>query len=528
MAGEAILKSAKGFYKLPIMRQIGLMVGLAASIAIGFQVVLWSKDPNYRPLYSQLTLQQTNEILDTLQANGIEYKVDRQSGSVLVPSDEIFNARFKLAGVGIPGDNNVGFEMFDKDSGLGTSRFMESARYKRALEGELAKTITSLKNVKAARVHLAIPKEAIFVNDKLKPTASVFLDLNVEDDMTKKQVLAIQQLVAASIPKLTSKEVSVIDQNGTLLSTNNLSPEYDISNERLQYIRNLEKNYENNILNLLAPLVGRDNVKASVSAAVDFTDFEKTEENYIPSRDSIRSEHVVNEIEQPDKASGVPGALTNKVPKNQSEPDSAGLLSEVKTKQATRNFEVGKQISHSKHNIGDVQRLSIGVVIDNITKKDSNGKDVSMPLNKREISDITMLIKNAVGFSAERGDQISVVNIPFLKKIETEEVLPLPIWKQEWALTMLKKIISGIFILILVFFVLRPILKLLANKETLGKEGELMPAMQLPDGTFVRNSENVIPNVKKPAEMSELQQMADEDPKKIALVMKSWVGDNKS
>ena len=278
---EGLLKSAVGYHRLPLVRQIGLLVGLSASIALGFYIVLWSKDPNYRPVYSQLSPQETSEVLDALQASGIPFKVDQSTGSVLVPADDVYNARFKLAGSGLPANNGGGFEMLDKDSGIGTSRFMESARYKRALEGELARTISSVHNVRSARVHLALPKDSVFVNDKQKPSASVFLDVG-SGSLTPKQVAAIQQLVAASIPNLEGSGVSVVDQSGQLLSTGSSDKDFEINNQQLQYTKQLEQSYEKNIINLLSPLVGSGNIKASVTAAVDFAGYLKSRTKIYP------------------------------------------------------------------------------------------------------------------------------------------------------------------------------------------------------------------------------------------------------
>ncbi len=221
---------AAGFNRLGILRQIGLMIGLAASVAIGFAVVLWSQEPDYRPLMSDLNSMDANQIVEALRANQIPFRIDNNSGALLVAADQIHNARLKLAAEGLSGGrDNVGFELLDQEQALGTSQFMESARFKRGLEGELARTISSLQQVRSARVHLAIPKASVFVRDTRKPTASVFINLYGGHSLDKTQVASISNLVASSIPELDARDVTVVDQKGRLLNQRGVDEEVGLA-----------------------------------------------------------------------------------------------------------------------------------------------------------------------------------------------------------------------------------------------------------------------------------------------------------
>lgn len=469
MVFDELIKIGKRFYKLPVFRQLSLMIGLAAGIALSLAVVLWSKNPSYQVLYSQLTSEQTNNVLNSLQEHHIRFKIDQKSGSIFVPSHEINDARVKLAGFDLLKENHHGFELLNKESGLGSSRFVESARYKHALEGELIKTITGLKHVKSARVHLAIPKETVFINDKQKPTASVFLDLLNSESLSKQQVLAIQQLVATSIPNLLSTDVSVIDQNGNLLSSFQSVDEFSNHHEQLNYIKELENTYQKNIINLLSPLLGQNNVKVGVHA--DVSDINKNQEE-----------------------------LNNNIHKN----------------------------------MPLVKRLSVSVVLNNINKLDEKtGKFVSIPLQKKEIDNIENIVKAAVGFDSSRGDKINVMNIHFFTSVDKKyESLSTPLWKQSWIINFIKKLIFILLLLLLIFPFLYHLLKSFFNKKTLAKQGDFLPAgVTIPwnhgveRSRFYQENPRVKTATKKTIEFSDIEKIAEDDPSKIAQIIKYWIGD---
>jgi len=249
--------------EMTMLRQVGLMVGLAASVAIGFAVVLWSQQPDYRPLYGSLSGMDTKQIMDTLAQADIPYTVEPNSGALLVKADDLSRARIKLAGAGIAqNDGNVGFEILDKDQGLGTSQFMEATRYRRGLEGELARTISSLNNVKGARVHLAIPKSSVFVRDERKPSASILVELYAGRTLEPSQVLAIVNLVATSVPELSKSQITVVDQKGTLLSDMGENSELSMAGKQFDYTRRMEGMLTQRVQNILQPVLGNDRYKA--------------------------------------------------------------------------------------------------------------------------------------------------------------------------------------------------------------------------------------------------------------------------
>lgn len=295
--------------EMTMLRQIGLLVGLAASVAIGFAVVLWSQQPDYKPLYGSLNGVDANRVVEALTAADIPYKVEPNSGALLVKADDLGRARMKVASAGVaPTDNNVGFEILDKEQALGTSQFMEATNYRRGLEGELARTVSSLNNVKAARVHLAIPKSSVFVRDDRKPSASVLVELYPGRSLEPSQVMAIVNLVATSVPELDKSQVTVVDQKGNLLSDQQELSELTMAGKQFDFTRRMEGLLTQRVHNILQPVLGNGRYKAEVSADVDFSAVESTSEMYNPDQPALRSEQRNNEERQNSSGpQGVPG-----------------------------------------------------------------------------------------------------------------------------------------------------------------------------------------------------------------------------
>ena len=366
--------AAAGFNRLGIFRQIGLMVGLAASVAIGFAVVLWSQESDYRPLLGNLNNLDANEIINTLQQNQIPYRIDNSSGALLVASDQIHQARLKLAAEGLGGNNTVGFELLDQEQALGTSQFMETTRFRRGLEGELARTISSLLAIKSARVHLALPKQSVFVRDSRKPTASVFIERYAGRELTKIQVSSIANLVASSIPELRVQDVTVVDQKGMLLNSHNIDEEVGLAAKQLDYVRKVEERLNGRVRSILDPVVGSGRFRAEVSADVDFTSVEQTDELYSPDLPSLRSEQTMTETRLGSSmAGGVPGALSNQPPGAAIAPErgAAAMLAgsssgESGRNQSTRNYELDRTISYTRHQQGRMRRLTVAVAVDDL------------------------------------------------------------------------------------------------------------------------------------------------------------------
>ena len=305
----------RGLGRLSVFRQLGVMAGLAASVALGVWVVMWSQTPTYQVLFSNLTDTDAAQIADQLQKDGVQYKINDRSGTVMVPGDSVHEVRMKLAAQGLPKGSGIGFEMLDKESGFGTSQFIETARYHRALEGELARTISSLDNVKTARIHLAIPAQPSFIRNRKKPSASVMVVLYAGRSLDDGQVAAITHLVSSSVPNLDPDRVTVIDEKGTLLTSPNSSGDMALSSSQFEYRHKVQQDYEHRIEDLLSPVMGVGKVRAQVSADLDFTAIDQTKEISNPDLPAIRSEQTTEQkTVGAAEPQGVPGALSNQPP----------------------------------------------------------------------------------------------------------------------------------------------------------------------------------------------------------------------
>jgi len=539
-----------GFNKLSIVRQIGLMVGLAASVAIGFAVVLWSQKPDQRVLFSNLNFSDANQIIEQLRLYNVPYKFDADGRAILVPDEYVHQARLKLASEGFTSDKTVGFEILDREQSLGTSQFMETTKYRRGLEGELARTISSMTAIRNARVHLAIPKDTVFIRDTRKPTASVFLELFSGRQLERDQVASIANLVASSIPALNVKDVTVVDQRGRLLNMRDKDVNVVLAAKQLEYTRNLEETMLNRVNSILQPVVGMGRFRAEVSADVDFTAVEQTDELYNPDLPALRSEQTMDESRVGGAAPvGVPGALSNQPPGPSSVPEEAsgeGVLANngapgSSRKQATRNFELDRTISYTKHQQGRVRRLTVAVVVDDLSSVDpSSGDTQRTPWQQNELERLRILVQDAVGYSALRGDSVNVVNTPFVPEqpIVTEDV---PLWEQEWIWDIVKQVMAAVFVLVLVFGILRPILKNLASAGTagnvagLGAAGEVSAELEGLDGgdfssdsvTFGSDDELLpTPNESFDYQLNAIRSMVAEDPARVAQAVKQWVGND--
>ena len=558
--------------EMTMLRQVGLIVGLAASVAIGFAVVLWSQQPDYRPLYGSLAGMDSKQIMETLAAADIAYTVEPNSGALLVKADDVARARMKLAAAGVtPSDSNIGFEILDKDQGLGTSQFMEATRYRRGLEGELARTISSLNNVKGARVHLAIPKSSVFVRDERKPSASVLVELFSGRSLEPGQVLAIINLVATSVPELSKSQITVVDQKGNLLSDMAENSALTQAGKQFDYSRRMESMLTQRVHNILQPVLGNDRYKAEVSADVDFSAVESTSEQFNPDQPALRSEQSTSEQRTASNGpQGVPGALSNQPPAPASAPQTTGGAAATaaaiqpgqplldangqqimdpatgqpmlapypadKRNQSTKNFELDRSISHTKQQQGKINRLSVSVVVDDQVKVNAaDGAVTRAPWSADELARFTRLVQDAVGFDASRGDSVSVINMPF--SVERGEVITDPaFYTQPWFWDIVKQVLGVLFILVLVFGVLRPVLNNITGhgKKQLalagsdvelggmgGLDGELAN-----DRVSLGGPQSILlpsPSEGYDAQLNAIKSLVAEDPGRVAQVVKEWI-----
>ena len=558
--------------EMTMLRQVGLMVGLAASVAIGFAVVLWSQQPDYRPLYGSLAGMDAKQVMETLAGADIPYTVEPNSGALLVKADDVARARLKLAAAGVsPTDSNIGFEILDKDQGLGTSQFMEATRYRRGLEGELARTISSLNNVKGARVHLAIPKSSVFVRDERKPSASVLVELYSGRSLEPGQVLAIINLVATSVPELTKSQITVVDQKGNLLSDQAQDSELTMAGKQFDYSRRMESMLTQRVHNILQPVLGNDRYKAEVSADVDFSAVESTSEQFNPDQPALRSEQSTSEQRTASNGpQGVPGALSNQPPAPASAPQQTGQATAAagmvqpgqplldangqqimdpatgqpmlapypadKRSQSTKNFELDRSISHTKQQQGKVNRLSVAVVVDDQVKVNpANGDITREPWSTDQLARFTRLVQDAVGFDASRGDSVSVINVPFSAE-RGEVIAEIPFYSQPWFWDIVKQVLGVLFILVLVFGVLRPVLNNITghgrSKElALGSDSELggiggLDGELSNDRVSLGGPQSILlpsPSEGYDAQLNAIKSLVAEDPGRVAQVVKEWI-----
>lgn len=525
----------------PSLKPLAMLIGIAAAVAAGVGIVLWSKEPTYALLYGNLGQQDAAQIAQALDSNGVPYKLDATTGAITVPADRVHDARLKLAGQGLP-EGDGGFAVMAKDPGFGVSQFMEGARYQHALETELARTISNLQAVEGARVHLALPRQSAFVRDRRPPSASVFLQLKPGRRLESEQVTAIANLVASSIPELESEQVTVVDQQGRLLSAPGGDDEFAAREKQLEIARSLEERYTSRIESLLAPLVGIGRVRAQVVADVELSTTEEAREQYSPESQVVRSEQTAEETSRNGAGPlGVPGALTNQpptpgvaLPPGVSATPAAGTSADPASqtpavtppdntsRQSTRNYEIDRTVAYTKQPAGRLKRLTVAVLVDNLRSTDEEGNVTETPLTPEQLENITRLVKDAVGFDATRGDSVNVVNASFRGAAQPEEVpveeVPL---LQNPLVRDIAKLLAGLIVLIvLVVSVLRPLVRgLLAAPRP-----SYTPSLPNPEVAVQATTQT--PALDYEGQIAQARTLVTQDPARVAQVVKSWVGND--
>jgi flagellar M-ring protein FliF len=529
---------------MPILKQVGLLAGVAAAVAAAIWLVLWSQGQNYTVLYGQLSERESGQVMDALTAAGIEYKLS-SSGAVSVAEPKVQEARIRLASQGLPQSDAMGIEMIQKDSALGTSSMMEAARYQSVLETELARTIIKVQGVQSARVHLAMPKPSVFLADSHKATASVMLQLYPGRVLDRGQVGAVVHLVASSVPELAASDVTVVDQAGTLLSSPDDNSDSAISSRQLEYTHKLEESYQHRIVELLEPLVGAGRVRATVTADVDFTVQEQTRENYDPQKTALRSEQTSTETRKGgDGAEGIPGALSNQPPGTSGAPviagatptpgspaqaAAAGQASSVSSgpassaQRSTRNFEVDRTLAYIKEPAGSLKRLSVGVVIDDWQKTGEDGKVTTTPMSEADIKRFTQLVREAIGLKDDRGDQINVMNQAFKNNAPIGPVDGPPLWQNPMVGQVAKQLVGAGLVLLVAFLILRPLMKSLTRSARAGggSAGEDAAADRVSLSGKDAHAIKLSPSFEQ--QIAAARTLVGQDPKRAAQVVKDWV-----
>lgn len=527
-------------------KPVMLLVGLAAAVAAGVGLVLWSQGPTYGLLYSNLADEDAAAITQSLSAAGIKYRMENGTGAISVPAEKINEARLLLAGQGVM--QTGGFANLTKDGGLGVSQFMETARYQHAIEQELARTISSLQQVAAARVHIAVPRSTTFVRERSPGSASVFLQLKAGRRLSSEQVTAIVNLVASSLPDIDASQVTVVDQQGRLLSSPQGRDEFAARDQQIEFTRQFEESYSQRVEALIAPLVGAGRVRAEVSAQFDMSAVEEAREQFKPDSQVVRSEQVAEDRRgENGGASGVPGSLSNQ-PQGRAANAPAGgggaANAQNGSTNSTRNYEIDRTIAYTRQPAGRLQRISVAVLVDNVQVTGKDGKTSEVPLTPDQINRITTLVKDAVGFNTERGDSVNVINSPWRgdPRVAAGQLESLPIWERAWARDAAKMLIGLIALLALVFAVLRPLAKQFAGTLAAVTPVRDFEPLALPGGdggmaavseamaraagaASVANSAAASAAARTAYEdqIAHARALVGEDPARVALVVKKWV-----
>ena len=514
-----------------------MMGGAAAIVALMAGVWFWGQQPEYRVLFSNYADRDGGAIVASLQQMNVPYKIADGGGAILVPAPQVHDVRLRLASQGLPRGGNIGFELMENQK-LGISQFLEQVNFQRALEGELARTIQALAPVQNARVHLALPKASVFLREQQKPTASVLLNLHPGRSLEPQQVSAIVHLVASSIPELPVANVTVVDQNGNLLSDSKKTGNGNaLDPAQLKYVNELQQSIAHRIESILTPILGASNVRAEVSADVDFSTSEQAAESYKPNPSpenaTIRSQHS-SEAQNTGStnASGVPGALSNQPPQPGSAPAAdanpasgnaqASSTPSSRQKDNTVNYEVDKTLRYTQQPMGGIRKLSVAVVVNYKQTLDKQGKPVASALSDAEKSQIADLVREAMGYNKERGDTLNVVNSPFTS--DKPQIGELPLWQQpemrELAKELGRYLLMAAVIGWLYFGQLKPLLRRMRQPReealvSLATAAQAAPAREEPmlDSPAAARSD-----------LDNVRQFARDDPKVVANVVKRWVG----
>ncbi len=507
-----------------------MLIGVAAAVAAGFAIVLWSQTPAYTQLYSGMAAKEAAQITDALNAANIEYSLS-DNGGILVPAARVLDARMQLASQGLPQSTTAGMDSMQEQSSFGVSQFMETARYQHALEAELGRTISSLGVVREARVHLALPKQTAFIRDSKKASASVLLQLFRGRNLEADQASAIVHLVASSVPNLVAGDVTLIDQNGRLLSSGAEQAADAMVSTQYKYARQLEENYKRRIEDLLTPMLGAGRVRAEVVADVDFTYVEETSESFDPARSVVRSEQISEDESVVGSlfASGIPGALSNQPPEatgidpTQVAAESKQTEPKNTARSSTRNFEVDRTIRHTRPQSGAIRRLSVAVLVDSAPVE---GAAEGTGVTDTEIARYTSLVKEAVGFSDARGDTVVILSEAFLTIAAATEAEPPAFWERPVLRDAMKQILGAVIVLAIVFGVVRPMLRGVVSGGP-ALTGEYISGDSSYSGGFgspqIAGAAGAMPLPNYDEKVAAAKNITGHDPARVAQVVKKWV-----
>ena len=557
-AGKVVDKALKvsDFIAQPaVQRAIPAIIALAILVV---SLVIYSvfTGSSHRPLYENLSEEDRSAVYAALQEAGIDTRIQQSSGMITVSDEDYHRAKMMLASQGLPqGAATGGFEMIRGEQSLGTSQFMEQMRYRLAIEEELAATISTINSIKRARVHLAIPKQSVFIRDREKPKASVVVWPHGGRVVSDSQVQAIVNMVASSVPFMDSESVSVVDRYGNLLHSSTNSPEMKMSNEKMRYRRSLEEMYRSRIVALLTPFMGQENIHVEVNAEVDFTSVESMSESF-PGQNVTRSEQLSERRNASKEAVGVPGAMSNQAPVEGelvAFGQGEGKDNQVKDEKSvavnhnsTRNYEVDRTIRHEKKLAGHLTKLTVAMVLD--APKPADGEEAKP---QKSVEELETLIKGAIGFNEARGDSVVVMSTAFEELPQAEDI---PLWKDPDMQSIARQILVVIAFILLVLFVFRPLIRNVVNPGTMvsgqqvaiGPDGQpiAIGADGLPDDENMMREGETLEEMKarlKPKKKSSIsadmldtantyddkvalvRMLVSEDSRRVANVMRGWL-----
>ncbi|WP_081192133.1 flagellar basal-body MS-ring/collar protein FliF [Halomonas sp. BC1] len=536
-----------------------VLIASAASIAVVAALFMWASSPEYRVLYSNLNEADGGRIIAELDSRGVPYQFGQGGQALLVPSAQVHTLRLQLAEQGLPRGGNLGLELMDNQA-FGISQFAEQVNFQRGLEGELARSIESLGPVERVRVHISMAKPSVFIRDREPAKASVVLTLLPGRVLGEGQVSAIVHMVSSSVPELSTENVTVVDQNGRLLTANSQQGN-DLDGTQLAYITEVERSYQQRIENILLPIVGRDNVRAQVAAQIDFSRREETSERYrpnqTPNESAVRSRQLSLSYDGDDPlASGIPGALSNTppgvAPSPINQPDDgaedtateAGALRNLRQEDVV-NYEVDRSIEHIQHRLGQIERLTAAVVVNFRTVTNEEGETEQVALSAEEVAQLERLVQQAMGFSGQRGDQVEIVNTPFASDEDprTETVW----WQQPDTLAMAanlgRYLLVALVAFLLYWLILRPLIKRYTQPPlvaTATPGGILNTSVGSDDDSDADERDGDVndgdtysgkPKRRRKTSLYEhnlndLREMAQEDPRMVAMIIRSWMNAN--
>ena len=526
---------------MPASAKMKLGVGLAGLVAVIVAIGLWSSQGDYRVLFANLPDKEGGAVVAQLATMQVPYKFAEGGTAILVPADKVNEVRLKLAAAGLPKSSVIGFELMD-NAKFGQTQTQERVNLQRALEGELTRTISSIDAVESARVHLALPNQNGFFREQQKPSASVVLMLRGGRTLDRSQLAGIVHLVASSVPELQTKDVSVLDQTGALLTENNDRNVQGLDASQLQYVNQMESGYTKRIQELLEPVVGRENLRASVTADIDFSQSEATSEQFKPNQNpadaTVHSQQISDTGGSASATpSGIPGATTNQPPAPATAPINGasaplqaaqgGSVGANGHRETVTNYEVDRTVRVTRNATGLVRHLNAAVVVNQKVNTDAKGKTTSTPLTQDEMDKLTALVQEAIGFDQTRGDSVKVINAPFKAEasMKAEEV---PIWKQEWLLDLLRAgaVPAGLTLVALavLFGLVRPaVMAALAPPTSEDKQHQLNAVVDDVQELPMDALPELLEAPQMARKLESARQLAKDNPTAVANIVRDWV-----